>query len=195
MVPERLTSLENIIANNQYRFFDIGKALKEIRDTRLYKLTLFETFEAYAKKRWDMARSQVYRLIDAYNVVNNLSPNGDILPGNEAQARILAPLDSSEQRKTWKEFLNTGMDITAPNIKKFIAVRNAVEKIKAADLTDQISSEYMKTVQEMLTQVRLAQNDRWQKTSRQAALLWNRVIHEKIISKETSNGPGLSITG
>ena len=76
MVPERLTSLENIIANNQHRFFDIGKALKEIRDARLYKLTLFETFEAYAKNRWDMARSQVYRLIDAYNVVNNLSPNG-----------------------------------------------------------------------------------------------------------------------
>lgn len=190
MVPERLTSLENIIANNQYRFFDIGKALKEIRDTRLYKLTLFETFEAYAKKRWDMGRSQVYRLIDGYNVVNNLSPNGDILPGNEAQARILAPLDPFEQRKTWKGFLNTGMDITAPNIKKFIAERSAVEKSKPADLTDQISSEYMKTVQEMLAQVRLAQNDHWQKTSRQAALLWNRVIHEKIISKETSNGLG-----
>ena len=190
MVPERLTSLENIIANNQYRFFDIGKALKEIRDTRLYKLTLFETFEAYAKKRWDMGRSQVYRLIDAYNVVNNLSPNGDILPGNEAQARILAPLDPFEQRKTWKGFLNTGMDITAPNIKKFIAERSAVEKSNPADLTDQISSEYMKTVQEMLAQVRLAQNDHWQKTSRQAALLWNRVIHEKIISKETSNGLG-----
>jgi len=190
MVPERLTSLENIIANNQYRFFDIGKALKEIRDTRLYKLTLFETFEAYAKNRWDMARSQVYRLIDAFNVVNNLSPNGDILPGNEAQARILAPLDPSEQRKTWKEFLNTGMDITAPNIKKYIEERNAVEINKPVDLTDQISSEYMKTVQEMLSQVRLAQNDHWQKTSRQAALLWNRVIHEKIISNEMSNGLG-----
>ena len=195
MVPERLTSLENIIANNQYRFFDIGKALKEIRDTRLYKLTLFETFEAYARKRWDMARSQVYRLIDAYNVVNNLSPNGDILPGNEAQARILVPLDSAEQRKTWKEFLNTGTEITAPNIKKFVAERNAVETSNPVDLTEQISSEYMKTVQEMLSQVRLAQNDHWQKTSRQAALLWNRVIHEKIISKEMSNELGQSVTG
>ncbi len=190
MVPERLTSLENIIANNQHHFFDIGKALKEIRDTRLYKLTLFRTFEDYAKKRWDMGRSQVYRLIDAYNVINNLSPNGDILPGNEAQARILAPLDPSEQRKTWRDFLSTGMDITAPNIKRYIEERNAVAKSKPVDLTDQISSEYMKTVKEMLTQVRLAQNDRWQKTSRQAALLWHQVIHEKITSKETSNGLG-----
>ena len=82
------------------------------------------------------------------------------------------------------------MDITAPNIKNFVAERNAVETSKPADLSNQISSEYMKTVQEMLAQVRLAQNDHWQKTSRQAALLWHQVIHEKITSKETSNGLG-----
>jgi len=190
MQQDRLTSLENTIASNQYRFFEIGKALKEIRDTRLYKLTLFETFEAYARARWDMGRSQVYRLLDAYNVVNNLSPIGDFLPGNEAQARILAPLTPPEQRKVWKEFLSTGMEITAPNIKKFIATRNGVKKSEPADLTDQISSEYMEAVREMLTQVRLAQNDRWQKTSRQAALLWARVIYEKIVTKEPNNGHG-----
>ena len=51
-----------------------------------------------------------------------------------------------------ERILNAGMDLTAPNIKKFIAERNAVEEIKPADLTDQISSGYMKTVQEMLAQ-------------------------------------------
>jgi hypothetical protein len=40
----------------------------------------------------------------------------------------------------------------------------------------------------MLGQIQLAQNDRWQKTSRQAALLWNRVIREKIVSKGADNG-------
>jgi len=188
MQHDRLTHLENIVAGNQYRFFEIGKALKEIRDSRLYKLTLFETFEAYARARWDMGSSQVYRLIDAYKVVNNLSPNGDTLPNNEAQARPLAQLDSPEQRKIWQDFLNTGMDITAHNIKKFIDDRRVGEKKKPDDLTDQISTEYMNAVQKMLAQVRLAQNDCWQKTSRQAALLWNRVIREKIISKEPNNG-------
>jgi hypothetical protein len=42
MTQNRLTHLENIIAGNQNRFYEIGKALKEIRDFRLYKPTLFE---------------------------------------------------------------------------------------------------------------------------------------------------------
>ncbi len=188
MQQDRLTHLENIIAGNQYRFYEIGKALKEIRDSRLYKLTLFETFEAYARARWDIGRSQSYRLINACSVISNLSPIGDILPGNESQTRSLIQLDPIEQRGIWRDFLNTGMDISARNIKKFIDERKAEEKGKPVDLTDQISSDYMNGVEEMLSQIRLAQNDRWQKTSRQAALLWNRVIREKILSKEMDNG-------
>ena len=190
MRQDRLTHLENIIANNQRRFYEIGKALKEIKESRLYKLTLFETFEAYARARWDIGKSQVYRLIDAYCVVSNLSPIGDILPGNESQTRPLAQLEPLVQRKVWKDFLNTGMEITALNVKKFIADRKTAGKNTPVDVTDRISQEYMEAVQEMLQQVRIAQNDQWQKTSRQAALLWNRVIQEKILSREKSNGPG-----
>ena len=58
------------------------------------------------------------------------------------------------------------------------------------DLTDQISKEYMDAVQAMLEQVRIAQNDHWLKTSRQAGLLWTSVIREKILSKEPGNGHG-----
>ena len=99
MQHDRLTHLENIIADNQCRFYEIGKALKEIRDSRLYKLTLFETFEAYARARWDIGRSQAYRLINACSVIGNLSPIGDILPGNESQTRSLIQLNPIEQRK------------------------------------------------------------------------------------------------
>ena len=186
MQHDRLAHLENIIAGNQYRFYEIGKALKEIRDSRLYKLTLFETFEAYAKARWDIGRSQAYRLINAYSVIGNLSPIGDILPGNESQTRSLIQLDPVKQRKIWRDFLKSGMDINARNIKKFIDERK--EKGKPVDLTDQISSDYMNGVQEMLGQIRVAQNDHWQKTSRQAALLWHRVMREKILSTEMNNG-------
>jgi hypothetical protein len=188
MQRDRLTHLENIIAGNQYRFYEIGKALKEIRDGRLYKLTLFETFEAYVKARWDIGRSQAYRLINACSVIGNLSPIGDILPGNETQTRPLIQLDPTEQRKIWRDFLNTGMDINARNIKKFIDERKVKKKGKPVDLTDQISSGYMNGVQEMLNQIRLAQNDHWQKTSRQAALLWHRVMREKILLKGAGDG-------
>ena len=71
--------LETLIAHNQERFCQIGRALKEIRDGRLYKQALFETFEAYIRARWDIGRSQAYRLITSYEVIRNLSPIGDTL--------------------------------------------------------------------------------------------------------------------
>jgi len=191
MEQDRLTRLENLIACNQCRFHEIGKALKEIKDSRLYKLNLFDSFEAYTRARWDMGKSQAYRLIEAYQVINNLSPIGDILPSNESQVRLLAPFDSMEQRKIWKAFLKSAMEITAPNIKQFIASANTDKtdnKGEAVDLTDQVSKAYMDAVHAMLDQVRQAQQDHWQKTSRQAGLLWNRVILERILSKENDNG-------
>lgn len=191
MKHERLTYLEDLIARNQCQFHKIGKALKEIKDKRLYKLILFETFEAYTKARWDMGKSHAYRLIQAYQVVNNLSPIGEILPANEFQVRPLVKLDRVGQRKAWKTFLNTRMEITAPNIKKFIdGCKKPAKGTPVVDLTDQISKEYMDAVQVMLEQVRIAQNDHWLKTSRQAGLLWNQVIREKILSKESINGHG-----
>ncbi len=189
----RLSHLETVIARNQGHFCDIGRALNEIRKNRLYKLALFETFEAYTRTRWDMGRAYAYRLIKSYEVVCNLSPIGDILPANECQVRPLAQLELIEQRKVWQGFLNSGMEITALNIKKFIGTRT-VDNLKVrpkndpVDLTDQISDEYMAAVQQMMEQVRMAQHDHWQQTSRQAALLWNRVIREKILSKGTGNG-------
>ncbi|MEA3391634.1 MAG: DNA methylase [Candidatus Marinimicrobia bacterium] len=187
MQQDRLKHLEDIIAGNQYRFYEIGQALKEIRDSRLYKLVLFNTFEAYTRNRWDIGRSQAYRLIDAYSVMSNLSPIGDKLPGNETQARVLVPLSPPEQQKIWKDFLSTGAEITARNIKIFINERNAQKK-RTPDRTDLISDEYMAAVQGMLGQIKYAQNDQWQKTSRQTALLWHRVIQEAIVSREARNG-------
>jgi hypothetical protein len=190
MQQDRLKQLEDIIAGNQYRFYEIGQALKEIRDLRLYKQALFNTFEAYARSRWDIGRSQAYRLIDAYSVINNLSPIGDRLPGNETQTRPLVPLSPPEQRKIWKDFLSTGGEITARNIKTFINERNAKED-STPDRTDLINDEYMAAVQELLKQIRYAQNDHWQKTSRQAALLWHRVMQEAIVSMGASNGANI----
>jgi hypothetical protein len=185
---DQLIHLENIIARSQEHFYKIGRALKEIRDKRLYKLTLFETFETYTKARWEMGRSHAHRLIEAYGVIKNLSPIGDILPANESQVRPLVQLKPVEQRKVWKDFLNTGMEMTAPKIKKFIKSSRGSDKNDPADLSDQISSEYMTAVQVMLEQVCVAQHDHWQKTSRQAALLWNQVICEKILFKEIVYG-------
>lgn len=179
---DRLSELESLIVENNEKFFHIGRALKEIRDKSLYKLVLFETFEAYTRARWDMGRAHAYRLIKSYDVIRNLSPIGDKLPTNESQVRSLVRLSSSEQKRIWKDFLKTGREITALNIKKFIDEQKPDQECKT-DLSDRITPEYMASITAMLEQVRVAQHDHWQKTSREAALLWNRVIQEKILSK------------
>ncbi len=176
MHQERLNYLETIIAGKQRNFYELGKALNEIKQTRLYRLALYDNFGAYVKARWDMGRSQAYRVINAYQVVNNLSPIGGRLPVNESQVRPLAKLTPLEQRAAWKRFLATGEELTALNIKTFVCSDDRSHKNNFVNLTDLISDAYMDAVSTMIEQIRIAQHDRWQKTSRQAALLWNQVI-------------------
>jgi hypothetical protein len=73
--------------------------LLKIRDERLYR-NEHATFEEYCLRRWKWGRAHAYRLIDAANVVQNLSPIGDVSE-NEAQARALAPLSAEQQRQAW----------------------------------------------------------------------------------------------
>jgi len=187
MTSEQLARLESLISRNQERFCETGRALKEIRDNRLYKLALFDTFEAYTRARWDISRAQAYRLIKYCEVIRNLSPIGDLLPANESQIRHLAQLSPIEQRLVWKDFLASGIELTAQNIKRFMNTRG-IKKTNPPDLSDRITEDYMAAVKAMLEQVRLARQDNWQSTSRQAALLWNRVVREKIVSKEVGDG-------
>jgi hypothetical protein len=86
----------------------------------LLKLS-FTTFERYVNVRWDISKSHAYRLIEAFSVMDNLSPIGDVLPKNEAQARPLTRLDPHNQRKLWRDFLKTQKPLSALNIKRFIS--------------------------------------------------------------------------
>lgn len=187
MTKMGLAELENIIETNRCQFYQIGKALSRIRDEQLYRQLLFNSFEAYVKERWDMAKSHAYRLIEASKLIDNLSPIGDgILPQNESQARALAQLKPIDQRNIWREFVASGTTMSADNIRRFIKMRlktvAAKVESKPAKLIDIISSSYKAAVIAMLEEIRLAQNEQWQNTSSQAALFWLRVMKAKIIS-------------
>lgn len=187
MDSNRLTQLEDIIAANQHRFHQTGKALKQIRDEQLFRDLLFDSFDAYVRDRWDMARSQAYRLIKAANVIDNLSPIGDgVLPENEFQARVLACFTKADQRNIWRAFIASGMALTAKNIRKLAhqASKNKPVKKANASMVDIISADYKAAVMAMLGQIRSAQNDDWQTTSRQAALFWLNVMKENVIRHE-----------
>ncbi len=178
----RLLDLETIIDTERRCFYKFGKALKEIRDDRLYRELLFDTYEAYLKKRWDMSRSHAYRLIEASRVIKNLSPIGDILPENEAQLRPLVQLNPFDQRRIWRAFLSSGAELKARNIRRFVS--KAMSGPKADnDLIEIVSISYKKAVMAMLAEIRLARQDSWQTTSRQAGLFWLRVMKDKILLK------------
>jgi transcription antitermination factor NusG len=174
----RLFHLEAVIQRYRQDFYAVGKALNEIRNGRHYQKLSFKTFERYVNVRWDMSKSQAYRLIEAFAVIVNLSPIGDVLPKNEAQARPLTRLDSHSQRKAWRDFLKTQKPLSALNIKRFISLDEQKQPSRFVEI---VSEQYIDAVSAMLSQISVAQNDRWRSTTQRSALYWNKVMREKIL--------------
>lgn len=108
-------------------FYEAGKALRELRDKRLYRST-HKTFEEYCKDRFGFERRHPYRLIDGADIVDNLiqmCPNGtQILPTSERQVRPLTKLEREEQRQAWQMALEqAGGKVPTGNIVKDIVQR------------------------------------------------------------------------
>jgi hypothetical protein len=94
-LPEsaRLVALEKTIAAGQKTFVEVGIALAEIRDAKLYKSD-FDTFEAYCRQKWQWDKSYCTRLINAAAVTKTV-PIGTIQ--NEAQARQAAKIPAERR--------------------------------------------------------------------------------------------------
>lgn len=60
----RLQKCEAVIEKGLQTFIEVGNALLEIRDSRLYRQD-YGTFEDYCRKRWKISRAHAYRLIEA----------------------------------------------------------------------------------------------------------------------------------
>jgi len=115
---------ERTITGGLQTFYDVGRALVEIRNKRLYR-EKHTTFEAYCREIWGFSRPHAYRLIDAAEVAANISPNGDTLPENEAQVRALKAAPGEKQKEVWAK-----AQATAPD-----------GKVTAAHITDVIQTE------------------------------------------------------
>jgi len=126
----RLAALEDVIERGVQTFIEVGNALREIRDSRLYRAE-YVTFDDYCRERWGMQRAHAYRQIEAAGVASALSPIGDT-PLNEAQARELAPLlkkDEQEALAVWRELREApgGEHVTAERVRRLVKKR--VERI------------------------------------------------------------------
>jgi len=125
IVKQDLETLEGVIKKNLAAFYEVGRALMEIRDRRLYKeVKGYKTFEEYCRVEWDFSRSYVHRLIDSSKIIQVL-PIGNKLPTTESQTRPLTKLEPEQQQEAWEEAVET-----APNGKVTAAhVARVVEKV------------------------------------------------------------------
>jgi hypothetical protein len=115
----RLAELEEIVQRGQRSFVEVGRALRAIRDENLYELA-FDTFAAYCKTRFGMTRPRAYQLIDACDVVDNLSTNVDKLPTSEGVSRALAALSANDQVDVWQQAALRWEQPTAANVTSLI---------------------------------------------------------------------------
>ncbi|HQP25435.1 MAG TPA: hypothetical protein PLP16_09725 [Smithellaceae bacterium] len=120
-----LDRLEEVISKNLKSFYEVGKALMEIRDQELYKLKhggQYETFEAYCKGEWDFRRAHAYRLMDSVKVIDNVSESETKSPVNLEQTRPLTKLDPEKQREAWRKAVETAPEgkVTATHVAKVV---------------------------------------------------------------------------
>ncbi len=151
----RLRTLEAIVDRGVQTFVQVGQALKEIRDSRLYRRT-HKRFEDYCDDRWGLGKRYANQLIEASVVVANIAarqpengshgsqnptsplaatvaeanehvaPTSIPLPTTERQARELAKLPAEEQADVWEEVVATEARPTAA------AIKGVVERRKSA---------------------------------------------------------------
>src|SRR5687767_13487946 len=88
-----LEELESVIERGLRTFVEVGSALLEIRDRRLYREQGHGRFEDYCRARWGLKRQRAYELMEAAGTVAAMSEISDIpVPHRESHAAALAPL-------------------------------------------------------------------------------------------------------
>ena len=142
-VPEvdRKAQLEATIERGMQTFVEVGLALMEIRDGRLYRAE-FGTFEEYCQERWGWTRQRANQLIASADVVSNLEMTTIVVkPSTESQARPLAALPPAQQREAWERVLET-----APNGKITAAIVTQAAKEIRQERTEQRRQERIEKI-------------------------------------------------
>ncbi|MBM9605940.1 hypothetical protein [Desulfopila inferna] len=144
---KRLEQLENVVVENFKTFIQVGRALAEIRDRKLYRKKAM-TFERYCKELFDIAKSRAYELINAADVIENVrncGQNDDVDLSsffvNESQIRPLTKLRPEQQVSVCRAAIESAPNgrMTATHVKKVVkeylgekiqkTVRTAQEKV------------------------------------------------------------------
>ena len=122
-----LMRLETVIRGGWKTFIEVGTALLEVRDRKLYR-NKYDSFEIYCREELGFSRPYAYNLIGSAEVEKQLSSIEDIevKPANEAQCRELISVPKERREEVWKKALElAGEEVVTAKI-----VHQAAAKFK-----------------------------------------------------------------
>ena len=138
---EERNRLENTV---QQAFFQAGRALKILRDKRLYRES-HNSFVAYVKERFDFTRRAADYLISASEVIENLKREQivlgiNVLPTRESQCREIAKLPIEKQPQGWLTSVEraNGKVPSTRIIKEVVKEIKGKPKMESQPLTEKI---------------------------------------------------------
>ena len=113
---QRLEELEKTIARGKKTFVEVGQALAEIRDLRLYRRE-YGGFEEYCQTKWGWKKAYANHVIRAADVVTSLPAETATIVANEAAARELAKVEPNQRPGVVQAIVDEGKPVTAAAIK------------------------------------------------------------------------------
>jgi len=127
-----LQAYEKAIERGLASFVEVGRALTQIRDSRLYRAT-HATFEDYCQERWQMSRQRAHQVIEASGVAERVKKNltTDLPPiARASHAELLAELPAEEQAEAWQEAVESaeGERVTADHVEDVVDRRTGRAK-------------------------------------------------------------------
>ncbi len=124
---------DNLECAVEQAFFIAGKALKILRDKRLYRET-HKSFKSYVSDRFNYTRRAADYLISSAEVMENLKREQfvlrtNVLPSRESHCRPLAKLSPQEQTIAW----DRAVEKAAGKMPSQKIIKEAVKEIKSVD--------------------------------------------------------------
>ena len=110
---DKLEKFEAVIGKGMSSFLEVGNALAEIKQGKLYRST-YKTFENYCDKRWGFTRQRAHQLVYAADMAEELKAevakvkmstqvDKTVPVANERQARELSRLPDNFRLDAWQE--------------------------------------------------------------------------------------------
>lgn len=118
-----LAELESVIERGLTTFVDVGTALAQIRDSRLYRETHGD-FDSYCRERWGFSRQRALQMIDAAAISNDLTTQVVIPPSHEKQIRELSRIEPEQRAEVWQAVVDQhGEKPTAQEVRQVVEAR------------------------------------------------------------------------